>query len=348
MKQTNYATLFEEKVKEEIHQEEKQILEEEKQAEQEEIHGRKEEHKKTKEKQPRKVNASKIRKKHLDELHKLMDDQIEKRDWRFQLAVFQSNTTRQWQLIAAAVEEANIIFHKLTGRDATKMRGRSKVSFKSKNKDALKGLERNEDLEEEVEIAKWMQRQAGEHAKLGNKLVNTARRMKANADADKSKKTKEENEEINKKTLEAYAKLANKLAKGRELNEKQKQCIKEQWNNFKQKQEKQKQKGNESKIAQEAEDFINLKQQAGQEFHEMAEQVSMCEASNSIHAAKLERIGHLHNDKATKTKTANITRNKASPKGNQFQWKQRDQDHGSQDQRSKSTTLNLRRKGQAN
>ena len=96
-----------------------------------------------------------------------------------------------------------------------------------------------------MEIAKWMQRQAGEHAKLGNKLINTARRMKANADADKSKKTKEDNEEINKKTLESYAELANKLAKGRELNEKQKQSIKEQWSNMKHNQEKQKQQGND-------------------------------------------------------------------------------------------------------
>ena len=139
-----------------------------------------------------------------------MDDQIEKREWRFKEAALQQNTTRQWQLIAAAVEEANIIFHKLTGREATKMRGRSKVTFRSKTKDALKGMERSEDHENEVEYAKWMQKQAGEHAKLGNKLINTARRMKANADTDKSKETKANNEDTNRKTIKAYLELAEK------------------------------------------------------------------------------------------------------------------------------------------
>ena len=39
------------------------------------------------------------------------------------------DTNVQWALIAAATEEANILYHNLLGRDATNMKGRSRLNF---------------------------------------------------------------------------------------------------------------------------------------------------------------------------------------------------------------------------
>ena len=58
-----------------------------------------------------------------------MDQQIMKRKHRIAVARQDNDTTMMWDLIAAAVEQANILFHKLQGKDAKKMRGRSKIFF---------------------------------------------------------------------------------------------------------------------------------------------------------------------------------------------------------------------------
>ena len=71
-----------------------------------------------------------IRKLTIKELHDEMDKQVARRASRFQYAALMRDTTTQWDLVAAAVEEANISYHGLAGRDATKMRGRSKITFK--------------------------------------------------------------------------------------------------------------------------------------------------------------------------------------------------------------------------
>ena len=93
-----------------------------------------EQHSRKKGKKQKGVDGNEIRKRNLNELHALMGVQIRKRQHRIKYAQCQRNTTRQWDLVAAAVEQANIDFHNLTKAEATKMRGRSKVAFKQDEK----------------------------------------------------------------------------------------------------------------------------------------------------------------------------------------------------------------------
>ena len=58
-----------------------------------------------------------------------MDLAIEKRKHRLRYAVKLKDTNMQWDLIAAGVEEGVIEFFQLKGKEATKMRGRSKITF---------------------------------------------------------------------------------------------------------------------------------------------------------------------------------------------------------------------------
>ena len=73
------------------------------------------------------ITENDVRKELKHELHKLMDEQIEQRQHRLKHAKFMKDTTRIWQLIAAAVEKANIAFHGLQEKEAKKMEGRSRV-----------------------------------------------------------------------------------------------------------------------------------------------------------------------------------------------------------------------------
>ena len=118
---TNYATLFQEKV------------EKERKAKQETMDAEA----KAKNEEAKKVDENEIRKINLDKLHALMDKHLNEREHRIKKAVAQRNTTMQWDLIAAAVEAANIEFHGLTGKEAAKMRGRSKITFQKKHNDIL-------------------------------------------------------------------------------------------------------------------------------------------------------------------------------------------------------------------
>ena len=70
-----------------------------------------------------------------------MDEEADKRKHRFVYARYLRDTTMIWDLVAAAAEQANIVFHNLQGGEAEKMRGRSKVSFKSTTKDMLQCAE---------------------------------------------------------------------------------------------------------------------------------------------------------------------------------------------------------------
>ena len=94
-----------------------------------------------KNKTARKVYASEARKKHLDQLHALIDKHLKHREFMFEHWVFLRDTTMHWDLIAAAVEDANIEFHKLTGKDAMKMKGRSKVAFQRKRTKPFKPIQ---------------------------------------------------------------------------------------------------------------------------------------------------------------------------------------------------------------
>ena len=65
-----------------------------------------------------------IRKISREEFHKEIDDQLERREHRLKHAVKIKDTNMQWDIVAAAVEEAVIKIFKLEGEDAETMRGR--------------------------------------------------------------------------------------------------------------------------------------------------------------------------------------------------------------------------------
>ena len=92
-----------------------------------------------------KVSDGAIRGRNMEEFHQLMDKHIEARKDRIARAESRKDTTVQWDLIAAAVEAANIEFHGLTGKEATKMRGRSKITFPKKQNDILHRDNANDD-----------------------------------------------------------------------------------------------------------------------------------------------------------------------------------------------------------
>jgi len=111
-KPTNFATLFQEKLDKDI-----------------EARNEAEKDAKENNEEPKKVDVNDARKEHTQRLHDLMDKHLEKRKHRLQAAAINKNTTRQWDLIAAAAEDANIEYHQLTGVEAKKMRGRSRITF---------------------------------------------------------------------------------------------------------------------------------------------------------------------------------------------------------------------------
>ena len=78
-----------------------------------------------------------------------MDEQVQHRQHRLKHAIHTKDTTRIWQLIAAAVEQANIAFNHLRGKEATKMQGRPRITFKKQEKDILQGID-DEHIDDEL------------------------------------------------------------------------------------------------------------------------------------------------------------------------------------------------------
>ena len=85
----------------------------------------------------------------------------------------------QWDLVAVAVETAVIKFFQLEGKDAEKMRGRSRITFNRKTKRLLRGIEDDDLNAELVTRAKWLRAAAGHHTRLANKPINVTRYMKS-------------------------------------------------------------------------------------------------------------------------------------------------------------------------
>ena len=107
--------------------------------------------------------------------------QVDRRKCRCEDAALHKDTTAQWDLVAAAVEEANIICHGPSVDEATKMRGRPNTTFKKCVRHLLEGLGQDEESSEHVDRLTNPRKAAGEHLAFGNKLINVARRMKVNA-----------------------------------------------------------------------------------------------------------------------------------------------------------------------
>lgn len=105
---------------------------------------------------------------------------------RFAYAVSQRDTTQQRDLIAALVEEASIIDHKLTGKEATKMRGRSNITSKKCERNLLEGAEK-EARDEDIDRLAKLRKSAGEHTSQGSKLLNLARMMKLTPRTNRSR-----------------------------------------------------------------------------------------------------------------------------------------------------------------
>ena len=139
------------------------------------------------------------------------------------------DTTMQWDLIAAATEDANIQYHNLQGRDATKMKGRSKLKFKKKTRDSLEGIEADDGNLEQVSKAKWWRQVAAAHTKMGNKLTNVARRMKTKHKGQGGELTKDKNKDLIQRTFKAYCQMATKQSSKHQLSDQQKKQIGLQW-----------------------------------------------------------------------------------------------------------------------
>ena len=121
-----------------------------------------------------------IRKTNLQKLHRLMYQQINKRQYRIKHAPSMKKTDQQWDLIAAAVEQAVIGFHELKGVEAKTMRGRSKTTYRNTTKHVLCGHENEVETEDDTRF-KSLSRIANQHTQLGNKLKNISNRMITNA-----------------------------------------------------------------------------------------------------------------------------------------------------------------------
>ena len=122
------------------------------------------------------------------------------------------------------MEEGVIDFFKLEGKEATKMKGRSKITFSKQTKRLLKGIEEEDMNADLVTRANWLRTAAGHHTGLANKLINVARSMKTKtSDALKAS----EKQTVNARTIEAYKELAVRFSKKAELTKDQKDQIRE-------------------------------------------------------------------------------------------------------------------------
>jgi len=125
-----------------------------------------------------KVDQGKIRKAIIDQLHSQMDTAIEERSYRFGTSQLHRDTDRQWDLIAAAVEDAIIKEFNLEGTQATRMRGRSKVAYRDEDREILRGIG-SQASKQETDTIQTLNKLAGIHATQGNRLHNIHLRMKS-------------------------------------------------------------------------------------------------------------------------------------------------------------------------
>jgi len=285
-KPTNYAEMFEEKVQETYEQQED--------VQNEDSTGESRDKEKAKRKRK---DENEIRKELKGKLQDLMDEQEEARRHRFAYAHEARDTTMIWDLVAAAAEQANIIFHNLQGKEANKMKGRSKVCFRNSTRNMLQGIEEGEQDNHFAAKANWLRGLAQDHAAQGNRLTNIARRMKAIAGmCDEPLRTRD-NQVYNQETLKAYLKQAKASGEKSNLTETQMKQISESWKQTDRKKADQP-KEEEACIKEEAEKHVEEIQQHATDFNEISAQVHGCNLDNVIHAAKIKRLGDAHEARA--------------------------------------------------
>ena len=135
----------------------------------------------------------------------------------------------------------------------------------------------------------WHRKQADEHASLGNKLTNVARRMIAITDQlDPTKKAI--NAELNLRTMERYSTQASKLASKKELSAVQIDQIKKEAEDINRKTKAQDHRINRTNEKLDAQENVDRIQKAGQEFDEMNAVILTCNVHNTLHYPKIKRI----------------------------------------------------------
>ena len=95
----------------------------------------------------------------------------------------------------------------------SKMKGRSKITFKEETRNIPKGIDEEEENADLVTRAEWLRKVAEEHTAMGNKLINIARRMKIKARRNGSSDGTEENPMLMGKTWIHAIKSASSSAR---------------------------------------------------------------------------------------------------------------------------------------
>lgn len=134
-----------------------------------------------------------------------------KGDGYWKMELYTKTPRKQWGLIPVAVEEANIIYHNLTRKAATNMRGRPNITFKECVHHLQEGIGQEDDTTEVGWLTK-LRKAAGEHTALPNQLINVGRRMKANVKHKGDPQKLQTNHKLNASTMEAYSEQADKIS----------------------------------------------------------------------------------------------------------------------------------------
>ena len=144
--------------------------------------------------------------------------------------------------------------------------------------------------------AKWYRQTATHHTKLGNKLINIARRIKTIALNKNDPQRVQENRNLISNTMDSYIERATKITKKCVLDEQQKSQMRSSWKD----KVSGKGSGNQDKEQQRQKDEEHVAdvQNAANEIKEMLDVALACDLGNSIHSAKLTRLGELHKKKA--------------------------------------------------
>ena len=116
-------------------------------------------------------------------------------------------------------------FFELEHSEAKKIRGRSKILFNEVDKQLLQSIDKDDNHMIETKQAKWLRQQAEKHTMLGNKLINVARRIRANESIRGDRCRCDNNRKLIKNTLQTYQDLCTKNAKQSDLQQSSKDKI---------------------------------------------------------------------------------------------------------------------------
>ena len=118
----------------------------------------------------------------------------------------------------------------LKGVEAQRMNGSSKITFLKKRIGTEQTNDMQVDRDDLTTKLKWLKQTAGQHSKLGNKLLTTAKRMKSAVHhREEGQAAEDNNEKLIGSTIHSYIMLAAKQAKKRNLTEDQKKQMKGAW-----------------------------------------------------------------------------------------------------------------------